>query len=611
MIESFKRLLSPNNKKLPAQKAALLIAVVVLIIGVVSSLFFASVIHRQANDEFMSSLLQRNNSIRSQLSLALSGYGQLLYGGSSLFGLKGEVSRDEWRKFYVDMKVEEELPDTLGVGYTPYFAYDQVSSIEESVRANDHPGFTVKPATPRSEYTAILYLEPYNELNQRAIGYDMMSEPQRNAAMTLARDTGRVAMSSPVSLLQDQGDDAEDDQDPPGVLVYYPVFTTPYEPTTVQDRRNQLRGFVYVAVRPQDVLNGYIAKVPQISEDMNVTLRDVTDGSQGVLATVRGVTSTASAKQSIVREVVIANRTWEVVTEGYPPVVSSTVLPIAAMVAGSVVSLVLAAFMLQLLLKRIARIEHSYAAEVERTKDELLALASHQLRTPASGVKQYIGILTSGIMGDLTPAQQQIAEKAYNTNERQIEIINQLLYVSKIEAGKITVKPSRSNITPIIQRIVDQSESTAERKNIKINFRTKKAHYIYGDEQYYPMIIDNLISNAIKYSHPKTSVSIRVLDQDDMICVSVIDHGVGVAPEDQDQLFQKFNRIENPLSRSEGGSGLGLYLAYQLARAHGGDIQVRSTVGKGSTFTLLLPKKQVIAEAVVDIADYSGDILPR
>ena len=96
-----------------------------------------------------------------------------------------------------------------------------------------------------------------------------------------------------------------------------------------------------------------------------------------------------------------------------------------------------------------------------------------------------------------------------------------------------------------------------------------------------------------------------------MICVSVIDHGVGVAPEDQDQLFQKFNRIENPLSRSEGGSGLGLYLAYQLARAHGGDIQVRSTVGKGSTFTLLLPKKQVIAEAVVDIADYSGDILPR
>jgi len=610
MIASIKKLLSPNNKKLPAQKAALLIAVTVLIIGVVSSLFLASVIHRQANDEFVDSLLQRNNALRSQFSSALGGYGHLLYGGSSLFSLKGEVSREEWHKFYLDMKVQEELPDTLGVGFVPYVTKDRLAALEEQVRTNDYPEFTVTPTNPRSDYTAILYLEPLNEVNKKAIGYDMFSQPQRNAAMTLARDTGKVAMSSPVQLVQDTGDGKVND-DPLGVLVYYPVYSTSYAPTTIDQRRDQLRGFVYVAVRPQDVLDSYLANVPQISEDIDIKVQDITDGSEGVLGRVNKLSPGASNKQSIVREVVIANRTWQVTTIGRPPVVSSTVLPLASVLAGSLVSVLLSAFMLQLLLKRIARIEHSYAAEVERTKDELLALASHQLRTPASGVKQYIGILTSGIMGELTPAQQQIAEKAYNTNERQIEIINQLLYVSKIEAGKITVRPSRSNITPIIQRIVDQSEPNAERKNVKINFRTKKEHYIYGDEQYYPMIIDNLISNAIKYSHPKTSVSIKVSERGDMVAVSVADHGVGVAVEDQGQLFQKFNRIENPLSRSEGGSGLGLYLAYQLARAHGGDIEVCSTVGKGSAFTLLLPKKRSIAEAVVDIADYSGDILPR
>lgn len=573
-------------------------------------MFLASVIHRQANDEFVDSLLQRNNALRSQFSSALGGYGHLLYGGSSLFSLKGEVSREEWHKFYLDMKVQEELPDTLGVGFVPYVTKDRLAALEEQVRTNDYPEFTVTPTNPRSDYTAILYLEPLNEVNKKAIGYDMFSEPQRNAAMTLARDTGKVAMSSPVQLVQDTGDGKVND-DPLGVLVYYPVYSTSYAPTTIDQRRDQLRGFVYVAVRPQDVLDSYLANVPQISEDIDIKVQDVTDGSEGVLGRVNKLSPGASNKQSIVREVVIANRTWQVTTIGRPPVVSSTVLPLASVLAGSLVSVLLSAFMLQLLLKRIARIEHSYAAEVERTKDELLALASHQLRTPASGVKQYIGILTSGIMGELTPAQQQIAEKAYNTNERQIEIINQLLYVSKIEAGKITVRPSRSNITPIIQRIVDQSEPNAERKNVKINFRTKKEHYIYGDEQYYPMIIDNLISNAIKYSHPKTSVSIKVSERGDMVAVSVVDHGVGVAVEDQGQLFQKFNRIENPLSRSEGGSGLGLYLAYQLARAHGGDIEVCSTVGKGSAFTLLLPKKRSIAEAVVDIADYSGDILPR
>lgn len=610
MIASIKKLLSPNNKKLPAQKAALLIAVTVLIIGVVSSLFLASVIHRQANDEFVDSLLQRNNALRSQFSSALGGYGHLLYGGSSLFSLKGEVSREEWHKFYLDMKVQEELPDTLGVGFVPYVTKDRLAALEEQVRTNDYPEFTVTPTNPRSDYTAILYLEPLNEVNKKAIGYDMFSEPQRNAAMTLARDTGKVAMSSPVQLVQDTGDGKVND-DPLGVLVYYPVYSTSYAPTTIDQRRDQLRGFVYVAVRPQDVLDSYLANVPQISEDIDIKVQDITDGSEGVLGRVNKLSPGASNKQSIVREVVIANRTWQVTTIGRPPVVSSTVLPLASVLAGSLVSVLLSAFMLQFLLKRIARVEHSYAAEVERTKDELLALASHQLRTPASGVKQYIGILTSGIMGELTPAQQQIAEKAYNTNERQIEIINQLLYVSKIEAGKITIRPSRSNITPIIQRIVDQSEPNAERKNVKINFRTKKEHYLYGDEQYYPMIIDNLISNAIKYSHPKTSVSIKVSERGDMVAVSVVDHGVGVAVEDQGQLFQKFNRIENPLSRSEGGSGLGLYLAYQLARAHGGDIEVCSTVGKGSAFTLLLPKKRSIAEAVVDIADYSGDILPR
>ena len=249
-------------------------------------------------------------------------------------------------------------------------------------------------------------------------------------------------------------------------------------------------------------------------------------------------------------------------------------------------------------------------AEVERTKDELLALASHQLRTPASGVKQYIGILTSGIVGSLTPAQQQIAEKAYAVNERQIEIVNQLLYVSKIEAGKVTLRPERSNITPVVRRIIDELSLNAERKNIVLSFHTKQPRYIYGDDQYYPMIVDNLISNAIKYSYPDTTVTVRLAKHPDGLALTVTDHGVGISPEDREQLFKKFNRIENPLSRTEGGSGLGLFLAYQLARAHGGDITVHSALGKGSTITLIMPTKPIVKESQVDIVDYTNAILP-
>jgi two-component system sensor histidine kinase SenX3 len=117
------------------------------------------------------------------------------------------------------------------------------------------------------------------------------------------------------------------------------------------------------------------------------------------------------------------------------------------------------------------------------------------------------------------------------------------------------------------------------------------------------MVIDNLISNAIKYSYKRTSVTVSISRREDMLAVSVTDRGVGVAAEDRSQLFKKFNRIQNPLSRSEAGSGLGLFLAYQLARAHGGDIEVRTAPDKGSTFTLLMPTRQIVKEALVSIVD--------
>jgi signal transduction histidine kinase len=293
--------------------------------------------------------------------------------------------------------------------------------------------------------------------------------------------------------------------------------------------------------------------------------------------------------QSVTDDISLNNRKWTLEVEGKTGFAASVVLPLAVILGGSLMGFALAAFMLRSLLRRIEVVEKLYEAEVERTKDELLALASHQLRTPASGVKQYIGILTSGIMGDLTPAQQQIAEKAYTVNERQIEIINQLLYVSKIEAGKVTIRPQKSDLTAVVRRIIDQLSPNAERKNIKVSFRTRREVMIYGDDQYYPMIIDNLISNAIKYSFPNTTVTVRLTANDSQVILNVIDQGVGIAEEDKAELFKKFNRIENPLSRSEGGSGLGLFLAYQLARAHGGEIDVASKPGKGSTFVLTLP----------------------
>lgn len=599
---------SHRNLKLPAQQAAVLFSVVVLLVGISASLFLASVIARQARSDYQAALEQKQNAIQAQLTTAVSGYNQLLIAGATLWNLKGDVTADEWSRFYDDMQVHMHLPSTLGVGYAKVTTKDGVPDLETAMQAQGVQGYTVHPVTDDEVQAPVTYLQPETDVNRKSLGYNMYADPSRRDAMIRATEGASMAVSAPVTLIQDEGNPQMKGR--VSVLLYYPVYDSTTLPMTVEARHQLLKGFVYVVMRPADVLDGYRIVAPQNFQSVNVTLTD-TSGDTQTLAQAASA-GKVTGGQASANDVVVGNRKWNLQVAGAPSVVNTTVVPLLIIIGGSLLGFALALTMLRTMLRRIEHVQRTYENEVERTKDELLALASHQLRTPASGVKQYIGILTSGIVGPLTAAQQQIAEKAFNANERQIEIINELLYVSKIEAGKVTIRPTRTNVTPIIKKLIDSMRATAHAKNIRIVFRSQQSRYVYGDEQYFTMIIDNLVSNAIKYSYPNTTVSVKMIPQkNNMLAIAVSDHGVGISEQDMDQLFQKFRRINNPLSRSESGSGLGLFLAYQLARAHGGDITVESKEGKGSTFTLLLPTKHNFEEAQVNIVDYSDSRLPH
>lgn len=601
--------MSSRNLKLPAQQSAVLFSVIILLVGIIASLFLASMVARQARDDYRVSLNQKQNAIQSELSSAVSSYNQLLIAGATLFNLKGDLTPQEWELFYEDMQVEQHLPSTLGVGYVAAVNAADIPDFEMSMRERVNANFTVNPVTGEPRQTAITYIEPKNEVNKRAYGYDMYSEPTRRAAMDRAIDSASMAISSPVILVQDKGTAAET-AERMGVLMFYPVYNSKILPMTIESRRQQLRGFIYIVARPPDILDGYQTSSPQAFEKVDVVLAD-TAGERRQMALVNGASGAANSRQVAAGEIVVGNRKWSLEVSGWPSIAATTIIPTVIILGGSLLGFVLAASLLRSIFARLDKVQRSYEHEVERTKDELLALASHQLRTPASGVKQYIGILMGGIVGPLTPAQQQIAEKAFNTNERQIEIINELLYVSKIEAGKVTLRPIKSNITTAVQRSIEALQAAAKLKNIKVSFNVKQPRYIYGDEQYYSMIVDNLMSNAIKYSYPNTTVTVRMSRRpNDMLAIAVIDRGVGIPDHDKDFLFQKFRRLNNPLTRSESGSGLGLFLAYQLARAHGGDITVTTKEGKGSTFTLLLPTKQRFEETQVNIVDRFQPNLP-
>ncbi len=229
--------------------------------------------------------------------------------------------------------------------------------------------------------------------------------------------------------------------------------------------------------------------------------------------------------------------------------------------------------------------------DLNRTKDEFISLASHQLRTPATGVKQYLGMVLEGMAGDITPMQETLLQKAYASNERQLTIVSDLLKVAQIDAGKVRIRQQMVDVAELLTDVIKEQEDTYETRRQHVSFKLPTFDSVaFIDPDKMRMVFENMIDNASKYSDPGKTIKVVVSEDDDDIVVQVIDNGVGVAAEDIEKLFEKFNRIHNHLSNHVGGTGLGLYWAKKVVDLHGGIIKVTSVLGKGSTFSICLPK---------------------
>lgn len=226
--------------------------------------------------------------------------------------------------------------------------------------------------------------------------------------------------------------------------------------------------------------------------------------------------------------------------------------------------------------------------ELNRSKDEFISIASHQLRTPATTVKQYVAMVLDGFGGTLTEKQQHLLTRAYESNERQLSTINNLLKVAQINAGTLKLAQKEMNVTEIVESAVQDLAVLFSEKEQKVTVNPAEPAMANVDENAIRMVIDNLLENASKYSNENTAINLSIQKgDDDCIAVTIADEGVGV--DDPAKLFQKFSRIDNELSTTVGGTGLGLYWARTIAKLHGGDLTFEPNTPKGSKFTLHLP----------------------
>jgi PAS domain S-box-containing protein len=224
---------------------------------------------------------------------------------------------------------------------------------------------------------------------------------------------------------------------------------------------------------------------------------------------------------------------------------------------------------------------------LNESKDDFISLASHQLRTPATAIKQLLGLIIEGFEGQVPENLLKIVQRTYDSNERQIAIVNSLLKVAQIDSGKVVLHLETTDVNEIVSSLVKQYDGVIKGRGQTITLHLQDAPvYGYIDEEYYRMAVENILDNASKYTEDGGKLYISSSVVDDQATITITDTGVGITPENIATLFEKFNRIPNDLSHKVPGSGLGLYWAQKVIDLHHGTIKVESTPNVGTTFVI-------------------------
>jgi signal transduction histidine kinase len=228
------------------------------------------------------------------------------------------------------------------------------------------------------------------------------------------------------------------------------------------------------------------------------------------------------------------------------------------------------------------------ARELERLKSQFISMVSHELRTPLTSIRASMQLL---IAEDMTGNEDadQLVRVALSNADRLIRIVNDILDMSKIEAGEMMVAPRNTRLAPIVEDSVRSVQAVARDAGVTITLATDKIDDVLADPDRTIQVLVNLLSNAVKHAPSGSKVEISAAREGAMVAIAVRDHGPGIPAHKVDFIFEPFTQLDGSDTRRIAGTGLGLTIARALAEKQGGGIRVSSREGQGATFTLTMP----------------------
>ena len=555
--QSLKELRSTTVLRWPSLSYATLPLVIMLLTGIVILIGY-SLANLNLESSRQRSIDRTLSENKLRIDNAFDSYVHVLWGSTGKLQTSGDES---WSEFIAAFDLGKNFTgvESLGLAQGP--------TPTDQVLINNSPK---TPAT--NAY-----------LGQNIGQLDMLQDTLRQAAIT---GQSRMSVAIP-NLFSTKGDITGKST---GFLLFAPYYNQTLTRPTSTDRLAALNGYT-IAMFRGDIFFQRIFKGIDMSH-IKLTIYDGDISKENLLYDV-GQTTTQDLR-IVTQKVEYYGRTLTLVYKFDSAYILSwwlTYFPQILIVIGLLIGMIFAGVAGYLLRSRYRRLTYEKERDVNFAKDELLSLASHQLRTPATGVKQYLGMMLQGFAGDLTSQQQTYLERAYNSNNRQLQVINDILHLAKLEAGRIVLAEHKFDIADMVREVIDEQREDAEKGELTMRLDAPPRGMIVGDSHMLRMVVENLVSNAIKYTPPKGKITVKLTQRSKSWVLVVKDTGVGIADRDLPKLFRQFSRITNARSDFVTGTGIGLYLAYHLVVLHEGSIGVSSTVGKGSTFTVRLPRK--------------------
>ncbi len=589
ILRWIKRRFDPSADRVSKTPRSYRSAVAVFLFSISITLITTYVTRQWIEDEERARFRSNVDNVISSLETRIDDYINALYATQGFMHASSDpITRTQFKTFVQSLRLEESYPGVQGIGFTARIHTKDIPKVEQFMRTQGYPNFKVWPRTQDEFQNSILYLEPEDWRNQRAIGYDMSSEEARREAMDRARKTKEASASGMVRLVQEVDHDTQ-----PGFLIYVPVF-----------KNKELTGFVYSPFRVEDLFSRFP------NPNIQLSVYDQSEGEVDLLFTeVSPGTSDLSTNHASVG-IEIAGRHWIVGMTSTPQfeIRSGYYLPFYILGLGLVISFLLLALLMfstrlhNQLLEELAFKEESErrilesqkeAEQANQAKTQFLANMSHEIRTPLGVI---MGFADLALSAPVEEAKTHL-KKIKKNSEQLAFLVGEVLDLSKVEASKLEFDKRVFSLPRFIHEIVSSLDLRAKEKGLTLIWDRVAPipDRIYTDPNRLKQVLFNLIGNAIKFTESGgVRLEIRLLTSPQLGLRSeleflISDSGIGIRDDFRMNLFKPFSQADPTHSRRVGGTGLGLALSREIARALGGDIQLKSSQpGKGSVFSVVI-----------------------